>query len=1231
MPNNNDLKSPENDVESSPIKNLFRKNEGLVVRENNDNDLNNTTKKQNIKTSTDNKEATEFSQKVSEQSVTDTKTNDKKNNFEIKSKPEKEEKYEGVSDDDANIKSDNENHSDINFKFTEFQQSDIPEESEVSIKGNIRDNKSDDIKNEIKQKSVFSRLKSKLKGMVNSIKQQPEEYYDKENEIKDIFSDINLENEAKKLSEIEYNQENVIYSAPKKDNTQQTETVLSEESKISVTQKIDNNDKDILLDIFDEKPTDVKEEEKSESIKLEKPQPNPTVVKEEEKSESIKLEKPQPNPIAVKEEEKSESIKFEKPQPKPTVVKEEEKSKSIKFEKPQPKPTAVKEEEKSESIKLEKPQPKLIAAKEEEKSESIKLEKPQPNPIAVKEEEKSESIKLEKPQPKPTVVKEEEKSESIKLEKPQPKPIAVKEEKKPESIKNQNVEQPKTEPGDDIKIIPWNPKNSKSNIDYSKQTNISPNNNAKSKINTYHYVPTNSQFVIMSGKFTKTVKSEYEEVVKFKKELTESKLKNKSEKTFESDRSSDKDDSKQSDENKQPQKSDIVFLEKNSPVLKEINIPDKKPIQQSIENAKPKSYKHNKSVELKEVPLTNGNEENPKSHKKKKSRSEKPKEKKSAIKNLFSDEEEYDPNDTINEIIEEKTSLDDYNEVKDAESINIEIGKNFFRVFVRSLILFITTILSIIMAVISQTIPSLFNETIRNGWLVYAIINFIIFAVSVIVSRVPIVNGIMPLRRFKGNSDTAVAVASFAATVQSITALFEPNIFVNGTLYIYTPLVILGLFLNSIGKLLIILRVHDNFSFLTKPNVKFAGKIYTDIRNAEKLTSGLPNGKPIIAYTKRSKFMSDFLKLSYAPDPSEDIASKIAPYTALVSIISGIAYGIMTRDFSSAVSSFSLAACITMPICCLLAINIPLKRLCRNSIKGGAMVTGYETVKQFCDTNAVVIDVSQLYPKGSVVLSGMKTFKESRINDAITYGAAIMFAVNGTMNYVFENIIQCNKDVLPNVDSVIYEDGKGLVGWIGGQRVLIGNRELLSAHNVKVPEKETEDKYRQMGNEVTYISLSGELIAMFILSYNPNREIIHELRNLEDNGVSFIVRTVDANITQEHIAEKFHLFFRCIKILPTGLGNICHEATSSVDERSRAYLATRGRISSFARAISGCIRIKSNVNLALIIQYVGIAIGIILVTLISFISGFEKLGYLEILLYMAFWGIATVVVPSIRK
>ncbi len=574
--------------------------------------------------------------------------------------------------------------------------------------------------------------------------------------------------------------------------------------------------------------------------------------------------------------------------------------------------------------------------------------------------------------------------------------------------------------------------------------------------------------------------------------------------------------------------------------------------------------------------------------------------------------------------------LDDYTAERDAEDVKTEIEKNLHTMVVRTSVLLITSVLSVILAAVMQFTP-LFSETMRTGWLFYGILSFALFTIAAAMARLPIMNGLLPLRKLKGNSDTAAAVTALAAGIQSVTALCTPYVFTNGTYHIYVPIAITALFFNSLGKLLIITRTLENFKFLSKSGPKYAGKIYTDTNNAEKMASEFPARSVIIGYMKRSKFMSNFLRLSYAPDPSEKMAAKAAPVITVISLVMGVLYGIISMDFAGGVTSFALTACVGMPVMCLLMLNIPMKVLCRKVLGNEAMISGYDAVQQFCDTNAIMLDASQLYPEGTVTIKGMKPFKGEKVAAALQAGAAVMYAVNGTMSYAFENIVNCPKESLPKVDSVVYEDEQGLLAWVNKQRVLIGNRPFLETHNVKVPKKELEDRYNKKDNEIVYISINGDTVLMLMLSYRTDRNIAKRLGELQENGVSFIVRTIDPNITKEKISSKFGLLQRCVTILPTGLGTVCNDVMTSVDEHSRAYLVTGGKLTSFAKALSRCIKMKGMFMIANLFQYTEIIFGMLICSMISFVSGFQKLGSVEILAYILFWLVATLITEYLKK
>ena len=1080
-------------------------------------------------------------------------------------------------------------------------------------------------------------------------------------EIKSAEDDINFESVAKQImadTKVEKTVSKPIQSEVKNDDFD-FDSPFIQIIDMPVKKHIDEKTEPVKQAVAEEKTEPVKQavvEEKIEPVEQavveEKAEPVKQAVAEE-KTEPVKQavaeEKTEPVKQAVVEEKTEpveQAVVEEKTEPVKQVVVEE---------KAEPVEQAVAEEKTEpveQAVAEEKTEPVEQAAVVEEKTEPVEQavveEKAEPVKQAVVEEKTEDSEN-------PFVrivdrVKPKQKSSEPVVQQKQFNPIIIEDEKLIQEFK----------------------------LDFAKD-------NIPKTLLTYSRPSEKNNFVVMAGKFTKTVRSEYR-AYKYKPKSPEPPTP-----------PDDKQNPPRSEQSKQPEqkkKNDesgktSVFGEFSFKKLKKNPEPEQKATAkvESEQKAQPQQeQKHTsvvKPVHKQEVQQTKAEETpkvkipkpkmptvppavkmavpsfirkkqrpeimpdikekkeavqpepektaKPKTEKKKNNKASEAKKaikKKTQMLKLFSDDEDFDIDDIDSN--GENREIEEYSSKNDEREIRSEINNNYRKLTFRSIIVAIGLVFSITLDILVGVI----SETFMNmpfGWLLVAFLNAIILCVCVVACYVPIINGLIPLRHFKANSDTSLAVASFAGILQAFVSFFSPQSFINGYLHYYTTLVILGLLLNCIGRMLIITRVHDNFKFIMKNPELYAGKIYTDERNAKRMFMGAPLNKPLIAYRKKTKFLSNFLQLSYAPDPSENIASKIAPITSVVAIVAALFYAFIGGGVAEGASAFALFAIILTPVCQLVAVNLPIKKLCSAVVKKGSMVTSYESVKQFCDTNAIIVDANDLYPSGTVTMSGIKTFSGSKVDDAIRGAAAVMFAVKAPMSSMFDNIIKSKRDTLPHVESVIYEDGLGLVGWVAGQRILLGNRRLLEAHGIKVPSVEYEKKYTDKSKQAVYLSLGGELVAMFIVTYKGSSYIAEELRNLEQNGVTILVRTIDSNITQDRIAEDFGVFYRSVKILPTGLGNITKEMTDTPDEETRAYIATKGGIQSFARAISGCIRIKSNVTLSIFLQMAGIILGFVLVGVITFISGIARLNILELLIMYVFCIIVGIVAPTIRK
>lgn len=581
--------------------------------------------------------------------------------------------------------------------------------------------------------------------------------------------------------------------------------------------------------------------------------------------------------------------------------------------------------------------------------------------------------------------------------------------------------------------------------------------------------------------------------------------------------------------------------------------------------------------------------------------------------------------------VKETEVVDDYMGEDDEKSIMQEINLNIKKLFGRTMLTGGLALVSIIITVLVRLFPQAICNAVFFAPVAYAVINFLLIGFSTFVNRVAIMSGLTPLAHFKGNSDTAVALAAVASVVQTVVSFFCLYGVTSFDINYYTVIVLVAFFANNLGKLLMVLRVKENFKFTAADGQRYAAKIYNNESVATQMMSGTAVERPIIAYQHRTGFPSNFLKISYAPDPSEDLASKLAPATAVIAVVVALLYGIFFGSFSGAVNAFALVCAVCIPVSTLLAVNIPMYDLCKKLLPTGAMLSGYPSVKQFCDSTAVMIDANELFPADSVFLDGIKTFEDYNIDESLLCGIAILKEAQNPIAKVFEKVVDETDGDLPEVESVLYEDELGLVGWVNGERILVGNRELMTKYSVETPSIEYEDKYIQSGKQVTYVARAGRLIAMFVTHYIADSILMPELHRAEANGISILVHSTDCNITNDLICSLYNVFYRTVKVLPTGLGTVLKECKSTFEETSRAYLITNGKTSAFLKAVSGSVHIKRNISLSIVIQLISVVLGVLLTATLALYAGVGALGTLEVLIYSLFWGVATLVAPLIHK
>lgn len=401
-------------------------------------------------------------------------------------------------------------------------------------------------------------------------------------------------------------------------------------------------------------------------------------------------------------------------------------------------------------------------------------------------------------------------------------------------------------------------------------------------------------------------------------------------------------------------------------------------------------------------------------------------------------------------------------------------------------------------------------------------------------------------------------------------------------------------------------RVMQNFLFCTaKRKAGLYGiRAIESEKDAFEVGRALKMGNPDILYSGRVEFPADFIKNSEANSPADSCIKRSLIISSAVSVLLAVISGIITKDIFQAFGVLTGAFCLTSPCAIELALMIPLYLENRKLNSEGGMIAGYDAALECSEAVAASVDSADLFDRAACEMHGMKDFHTVRIDDVLLYAVAIVLKSGGPLTDVFNRIIGGSTELLPPVRDMIYEDRLGLSATIYNQRVLLGNRNLLTHHNIEVPLKSEEDKVKRNGRKILYIAIDSQVAAMFVFNYAEDASLKDSINEMADNGFSLVVRTDDPNVTDELIAARFGIAQKDIKMTLSHGARIFSAYRDSVVDSAPAKVMHDGSARSYFKSIAACGRLANFASrwavFALIVQAVVAAGAILCVALKAF-------------------------------
>ena len=346
------------------------------------------------------------------------------------------------------------------------------------------------------------------------------------------------------------------------------------------------------------------------------------------------------------------------------------------------------------------------------------------------------------------------------------------------------------------------------------------------------------------------------------------------------------------------------------------------------------------------------------------------------------------------------------------------------------------------------------------------------------------------------------------------------------------------------------------------------------------------------------------------PDAGSRIMRVWAPVMTAVTLALSVLTSLRTGEhFLWAWSAMLLAS---FPAGILIAYAKPFSALARRLYRAGAAIAGWQGARILSGEAGLIVEDADLFPPQNVTQGGMKLYGSRPAPMVIGYANAVVQTAGSGLVPLFEQMMHDQNGRRYTVDSFRRYESGGLGATIRGDVVLMGSIAFMKLMRVRVPEG-TRLK------QAVYLSVNGELTAVFALNYAPAESVRAGLSAvLRAGSLVPVLATRDFMITPQFLKLRYKIPPEHIEF-PIVEERAALSEPETVRSGTQGALMARSSFASFAGSVVAARGLRSTAILCICIALVGSILGAGLMFVLTFLGADLAASCWNLFLYTALW------------
>ena len=349
------------------------------------------------------------------------------------------------------------------------------------------------------------------------------------------------------------------------------------------------------------------------------------------------------------------------------------------------------------------------------------------------------------------------------------------------------------------------------------------------------------------------------------------------------------------------------------------------------------------------------------------------------------------------------------------------------------------------------------------------------------------------------------------------------------------------------------------------------------------------------------------------PDFTESYSCVYSPIVIVLAVALALAATFAKGNTTHLLWSLSAIFAMTTPMCLLLSSSAGAKRLSKKLYTSGSMLVNAQAAGRLAKSRAAVLRDADLYPAGSVKITGMKIADNQEPELVVGCAAALLQEVGGGLAKAFVEFAR-QMYIVPNkAKELRFFDTRGIAANVSGRYVQLGTASYLMRMGIRVTEG------LKLKDSI-FIAIDSQFAGIFSIRYQVMPQVYTSFGLLKGSRIRPVLALRDTNQTQSAVEGRFELK-RDTTFQPDLEERLRYSASSFGKEEETLALLSRDGLMPFAEVLAAASKWRKAAVIGCILGTLCALVGMLILAFLTGETAVANADPIYVLAYLVIWSL----------